>query len=496
MRELPLVVPDGPAPLYARIAAAIVAEVRRGRLTDGARLPGTRTLAASLGVHRSTVMAAYRELEAQGLAESVSATATLVRAAGLDGRGDLERFAPRAHVPERSGVALPAGGARAVHGPARAPAGQLVLAGGLPDLRLFPAAELARALRRALRSRDATSLLGYGDPRGDARLRAALARFVSERRGLVASPEHVLVTRGSQMALALAARALVPAGGRVAVEAFGYAPAWQALRDAGLSPVPVRVDAEGLDTEALARAHAEAPLAAVYVTPHHQYPTGVPLAPHRRVALLELAQRARIPVLEDDYDHELHYEGRPLLPLAHLDRAGVVVYLGTLSKVLAPGLRLGFVVAPTSLVERMAALRVALDRQGDLAIERAVAELFEEGLVERHGRKMRRVYQARRDALSSALTRHVGERLVFQPPRGGMALWAHAPGTDVEKLRERAEQRGVTITTASRYAFDGRARPFVRLGFAALTEAELERAARLLALAWPRASSLSGRRSK
>jgi GntR family transcriptional regulator/MocR family aminotransferase len=483
VRELPLVVPEGDAPLYARIAAALAAEVRRGRLADGDALPGTRSLAASLGVHRSTVIAAYRELEAQGLVESVAATATRVRASGLDARLDAERFSPRARVPEQSAVPLPARRSLAPQGPARP--GQLVLAGGLPDLRLFPAAELARALRRALGSRDATSLLGYGDPRGDPRLRAALARFVSERRGLVASAEHVLVTRGSQMALALAARALVPSGGRVAVESFGYPPAWQALRDAGLEPVPVPVDAEGLDTAALARVHEEAPLSAIYVTPHHQYPTGVPLAHHRRLALLELAQRARVPVLEDDYDHELHYEGRPLLPLAHLDRKGVVVYLGTLSKVLAPGLRLGFVVAPTPLVERLSALRATLDRQGDLVVERAVAELFEEGLVERHGRKMRRVYQARRDALVSALGARLAARLVFEVPRGGMALWAHAPGVDVEALRERTEARGVSFTTAARYAFDRRPRPFVRLGFAALTEAELERAVRVLADAWP-----------
>jgi hypothetical protein len=210
------------------------------------------------------------------------------------------------------------------------------------------------------------------------------------------------------MALDVCARALLRPGDRVAVEALGYRPAWDALRLAGAVLVPIAVDRDGLDIAALARAHARAPLRALYTTPHHQYPTTVTMSAGRRLALAALAARARLIVLEDDYDHEFHYDGHPVAPLAAADPTGQVIYIGTLSKVLAPGLRLGFAIAPPPVIAAMARWRSAMDRQGDLAMEAAVAELIGDGELERHVRKMRVLYQARRDALVAALTRQLG----------------------------------------------------------------------------------------
>jgi GntR family transcriptional regulator/MocR family aminotransferase len=296
----------------------------------------------------------------------------------------------------------------------------------------------------------------------------------------------VLVTRGSQMALDLVARALIAPGDVVAVEAFGYRPAWTALRAAGARLVPIAVDGDGLRVDELAALATRERVRAVYVTPHHQYPTTVTLAPGRRLQLLDLARHHRLAIIEDDYDFEFHYEGRPVLPLASADASGQVVYVGTLSKLLAPGLRLGFVVAPPALVERLAQLRRAIDRQGDHAVESAVAELIEEGELARHARRARLAYHARRDALVEALAAQpaLAEGLEIVVPSGGMALWARA-ATDVDAWAARALEQRVAITTARRYAFDGRARPWVRLGFAALDERELREAARRLALAFP-----------
>jgi GntR family transcriptional regulator/MocR family aminotransferase len=303
-------------------------------------------------------------------------------------------------------------------------------------------------------------------------------------RGLAAGPEDVLITRGSQMAFYLLGRALIAPGDLVAVEAFGYRPAWEALRMAGARLVPLPVDAHGLRVEALSELTQRERVRAVYVTPHHQYPTTATLAPGRRLALLALARAERIAILEDDYHHEFHYHGRPVLPLASADDAGVVVYIGTLSKILAPGLRIGFVVAPVPLIERLATLRLFIDRQGDRAVERAVAELLEEGEAQRHVRRMRRVYEARRNALAEALRARLGDALSFELPAGGMAFWARvADGIDVDTWAERALAEGVAFYPGKRFAFDGRRRPFARLGFAALDEDELREAVRRMASA-------------
>jgi GntR family transcriptional regulator/MocR family aminotransferase len=345
---------------------------------------------------------------------------------------------------------------------------------------------LARAYRRALRSAG-RELLAYGDPRGRPELRRALATMVASLRGVPAGDENVLVTRGSQMALDLVGRALVRPGDVIAVEAFGYRPAWEALRLAGARLVPLAVDGSGLDVAALEALADREPVRAVYLTPHHQYPTTVTLAASRRLALLDVARRRRIAVIEDDYDHEFHYEGRPVLPLASADRAGVVVHVGTLSKVLAPGLRIGFVVAPAPLVERLAALRTLVDRQGDHVVERAVAELIEDDEVQRHARRAKRAYRARRDALGAALERELAGTLSFRLPPGGMAVWARvAPGVDADRWADAAAAAGVLVQTARRFTFDGRARPYFRLGYAALDERELEEAVRRLARALPR----------
>jgi GntR family transcriptional regulator/MocR family aminotransferase len=286
------------------------------------------------------------------------------------------------------------------------------------------------------------------------------------------------------MAIDLTARALLEPGAVVAVEALGYRPAWDALRASGADLRPVPLDEGGLRLDALEALVARERVRAIYVTPHHQYPTTVVLAPGRRLELLELARRARILLIEDDYDHEFHYDGRPVLPLASADRGGVVVYVGTLSKVLAPGLRIGYLVAPTPVVERVTARRASVDRQGDHAIEWAVAELLEDGEVQRHIRRARRVYRARREALALALREELGKELTFRAPAGGTALWAHvSAGHDVGAWAKRALAHGVALQTGQEFAFDGRARQYARIGFAQLDEPELREAVRRLRVA-------------
>ena len=471
-------------PLFLQIAGHLADDIRRGRLRPGQALPGTRRLASALGLNRNTVVAAYDELAAEGWIETDAARASFVSLALPDARP--ERFTSavgrRAAVPARAGYDLPPLPDFRVEG--LRPQAELVFGSGVPDLRLVPVDALARAYRRALRRRGRV-LLDYAAPDGLLRLRAALAAMLAATRGLAAGPDDLIVTRGSQMALYLIARALVTPGDVVAVESIGYVPARAAFRLAGARLVPLPLDEHGVDPAALDALARKGPVRAIYLTPHHQYPTTVTLSPGRRLQLLEIARAHRIAVVEDDFDHEFHYDGRPVLPLASVDRAGVVVYVGTLSKILAPSLRMGYVVAPSPLLARLKDLRATIDTMGDPALEDAIAELVEEGEVQRHVRRVRRRYQARRDALAESLRRDLPD-LSFGVPAGGVAFWARAQdGADVDEWAHSTLARGVSFSPGGAFAFDERPLPFLRLGFACLTEEEIAEAVRRMAAARP-----------
>jgi GntR family transcriptional regulator/MocR family aminotransferase len=477
----------GTGPTFLRIARAVSDDIRRGRLKAGDALPGSRTLATSLGVHRNTVLAAYRELVAEGWIASEEALGTFVspQIPDVAPRRFSAQAAVAREIAPRVGFDLGPHRVAALPPPAPLPVpanksldGPLSLGGGIPDVRLVPAAELARAMRRVLKRRS-IEVLSYGDPAGPPALRRALATMVAATRGISATPENVLVTRGSQMGIDLAARALVSPGDAIVIEALGYRPAWEALKASGARLVPMPVDAHGIDVDALERLCDTERIRGIYVTPHHQFPTTVTLAPARRLRLLELARERRMFVLEDDYDHEFHYEGRPVLPLASADVHGVVVYLGTLSKVLAPGLRLGFVIAPEPLAMRLAAIRRIVDRQGDHLLENAVAELLDEGEIQRHIRRAKRIYGERRERLASMLVSRFGSVLSFRLPSGGTAIWARVAGdVSADAWAAKAEELGLVLQAARQFAFDGKSRPFLRIGFAQHEEREVREAIR------------------
>lgn len=467
-----------------QIARALTAEIQRGRLRPGDRLPGSRTLARTLRVHRQTVVSAIDELIAEGWLISRRASGVFV--ASLPER-PVKRPAP-AGVRRRPATrfALTVGPSPPPELPRAVPAGTILMSGARPDVRLVPADLIGRAYRRALH-RYGRALMSYGDPAGLPRLRDALAAMLSATRGLAVERRSLLVTRGSQMALALVARALVRPGDAIAVEDPGYRPAWEAFRIAGAEIVGVRVDEHGIDVEALQRVTARRSIRAVYVTPHHQYPTTVTLTAPRRLALLQLAAEAGFAIIEDDYDHEFHYSGRPVLPMASADTAGLVIYIGTLSKVLAPGLRLGFLAAPGDLIERLVAYRSFVDLQGDPVLECAVAELFEEGLIQRHVRKMRRIYRGRLETLADALRTELGRFLTFREPSGGTAIWVRTrDARTMTRWTAAARAAGVAFDAGAVFTLSGAAAPTARLGFACLTDRELREAASRLGSAAPR----------
>lgn len=480
--------PKSGVPVFQQIARGLADEIRRGRFAPGDHLPGYRTIAKQLGVSRNTVIAAYRDLQAQGLVVTHPVVGTVVAPRRPAGDAPKTRASAGADARPTGRVGFDLAsttGAQSM----KPSAGLLNVGTGVPDPRLVPGVALARAFRRVITARGG-AVLAPGDPRGHPRLRGALAEMLSGTRGISASSDEIFVTRGSQMALYLLAQAICPPGTSVAVEALGDRRAWDAFSRAGARCHPVAIDDQGLDVEALDRlaATGNGSLRAVMVTPHRQYPTLVPLAPERRARLLDVASSRRLAVLEVDLDSEFHYDGVPPRPLSSEDPAGVVVHVGTLSKLFAPALRLGFVVAPPKLTSRLKELRVAVDLHGDPTLEMAMAELMEDGELQRHLNRMRVSYRARRDALCAALDEHLGATLEVGPPPGGLAIWAKLRrDLDVDAWAARAMQAGVAFRPGRAFAFDGLPVPALRMGFTAHGEEELGEAVRRMTTALGRA---------
>jgi len=459
-------------PIFLDLAQSIITEIERGRLKPGDPLPGTRALARSLKLNRNTVDAAYHELTMQGWLEARPSRGTFVAT-------DLPESAA---TPSRQ---------PAVVGPPVVSATPHVLhmTDGAPDARLMPHAELARAFRTALSSSATLTEMAHGDPYGAPRLRSVLSEYLAHERGLAVPANQVMVTRGSQMGLFLSAAALIAPGDVIAVEEPGYPLAWAAFRAAGAKVVGVPVDGGGIDLDRLEQIAGETPrLTAVYVTPHHQYPTTVTLGAGRRLRLLDLARRHGLTVIEDDYDNEYRFDGRPILPMAARASADQpIVYLGSLSKLMAPALRLGYVVASPAMLERMASVREAIDRQGDLPLEQAFASLIAQGDVRRHARKARRVYQARRDLFVTLLKEQLSDTVDFYVPAGGLAIWLKMrEGLSAQQWSDRALKLGLGISPGARFTLDPTCPPeALRVGFASLDEQELCQAVRLLVASRP-----------
>ncbi|WP_229720995.1 PLP-dependent aminotransferase family protein [Dyella nitratireducens] len=466
--------------MFLQLARAIAGDIRRGRLRAGEPLPGTRELAEQLGVNRNTIVAGYEELAAEGLVQTRIGGGTFV-AASLP--PDVRAAPATKDIPANNptyALAEPAHTAPAVKLP---PPGSLMIAHSLPDARLFPAEAFTRALRRAIVQRG-RSLIGYADPCGHHRLRDELAKMLRSTRALPATPDNLMVTRSLEQGIDLVARMLLKPGDVVAVEAFGYPPAWSVLRLAGAQLMPLPVDDEGLNVDALEDALKHQRIRAVFVTPHHQFPTTCVMSPKRRERLAALALSHQFAVIEDDYDHEFHYAGKPVLPIASGQDRANVIYIGSLSNLLAPGISTGFIHAPAATFGHLAGLRAACDPRSDVAMECAIAELFEDGELLRHMRRMCRTYAARRDVLAEALRRHLGSALQFRVPEGGMGLWARVDDAiAIERWSEQGKRIGVQFFGARRYDFHQREQPYLRLGFSYLDEAELDEAVRRMARA-------------
>ncbi len=474
-----LVTLDGSGPLYQQLYAALRSAILEGRLKPGARLPSTRTLARDAGVSRNTALLAYDQLLAEGYAVGKRGSGTYVAAELPESQLAARRTAS---ADPRAGAASPRlseYGRRLVDGPdfrLERPAVDrkrvyFDFRYGEPAVGEFPQDTWRRLLLRRTRSASQRSL-AYGPPAGCPALREAIADYLRRARAVKCTADQVIVVSGSQQALDLCARVLLDAGDRVLLEDPTYQGARNVFLAAGASLVTLPVDGDGLDVSQLARAARQVRLA--YVTPSHQFPAGAILALPRRLALLAWAQQTGAYLLEDDYDSEFRYDGRPVESMQGLDTAGRVIYIGTVSKVLFPALRIGYLVLPDALVEPFTTAKWLTDRGSATLEQEALADFISGGHFERHLRRSRTRNAERRAVLLDALQTHLGDRAAVMGANAGihLVLWFPAiPAAGEAALIQRAAAAGVGVYPIAPY-FAAPPQPAgLLLGYAALDTA-------------------------
>ena len=470
--------------LARQLYQALRERILDGRLQSRTRLPASRDLANLLGISRNTVTRAFDQLYAEGYIEG--------------------RIGAGTYVAELSGATrpTPVPSAQAqLSGSTQSAALQLLqnhhlnppLSGpprafrvGVPAFDLFPFETWARLSARFWR-KPSPARLGYGDPAGDWQLRELIAAYLRNSRGLHCDPAQIIVTNGAQQAISLCAQLLVTPGARVAVENPGYRAAGHALAIAGAQLCGVAVDGEGLDTDALEEVEG---CRLVYLTPSHQYPTGITLSLARRLQLLEWAERNNGLIIEDDYDGEYRYSGTPLAPLAALDRQGRVLYVGTFCKIAFPALRLGYLVLPPALAEAFAQRRALDMRHSEIGTQAVMAEFIAAGHFQRHIRRMRMAARSRRDALLAGWPADVPGCAPLPVVEAGLHLCVRVDSLARERvLISAAERVGVEISALSSYWLpDSRTpddqRAGLVLGFAAVPETQINEALAALRRVW------------
>jgi GntR family transcriptional regulator/MocR family aminotransferase len=447
--------------IYRQLRQAVL----DGRLRPGDRLPATRELARRLGVSRTTVNVAYDRLSSGGFVTARVGGGTFVR----------EHVAPSARPGTRYGADGPLR-PRSVWDAIPLPSivgvrPRFDFRSGLPDASLFPYEAWRRLMAHQQRP-DVSDAGLYDHPAGDRGLREAIARHVGVSRGVVTSADDVTVTNGTQQALDILARALLAPGDRVAVEDPGYGPPRLLFRTLGLRVAGVRVDGDGLVVNDL-----PPNTRLVYVTPSHQYPLGTSMTLARRIALLEWAERHNAAIVEDDYDSEFRFGGRPIEPLRALDSGGRVAYVGSFSKTMLPALRVGFVVPPRSVRDAVQRAKFVTDWHSPSFVQRALARFIEGGGFARHIRRMNRVYEARHEKVVTTLLRDFAEQLEVVPSVAGLHVCAvarSASANDMIAVVRRARKRGVAVHELSRFGVAAPAPPGLVVGYGAIATADIK----------------------
>ncbi|MGJ8743071.1 PLP-dependent aminotransferase family protein [Polaribacter sp.] len=459
--------------LYLQLSNQFIVLIRERKLVPETKLPGSRTLAELLSVHRKTVVACYDELLLQGWLEVIPKKGTFINAnlpelqqqefLKNDYKKTLDSIGFQFYkdaLLERKALTIENS--------------FMYLNDGISDTRLTPTEDLARTYRRICSKQQIYKEMSYGSLFGNEKLRRTLANYLNKTRGLHSAKENVLITRGSQMGMYLSAKLLLKKDDAIVVGKTNYGAADTLFLQNTTCLLRVSVDENGLITDEIEQICKEKPIKAVYVTSHHHHPTTVTLSAERRIHLLNLSKKYKFAIIEDDYDYDFNYNHSPILPLASHDTNGNVIYIGSVCKTVAPVFRIGYIIAPTDFVNEAANQRRFIDRQGDALLELTFEDFIKSGDLDRHIKKVMKVYKARRDLFCQLLKQRFSDVFSFDFPKGGMAVWVRLHKKySWETVAETARKYQLEIGEWQRYDLAKTNHNAIRMGFATYNEEEI-----------------------
>lgn len=409
--------------VFLQIAQQISNAIQRGYLPTGTKLPGSRSLGIVLDVHRQTIIAAYTELEAQGWVETLPNKGTYV--INLEQRKlsphSYSTLISLAQYPEKTGYSFKR--SNILDNPFEQSDCRYHLNDGAPDIRLSQITSLSSMYSAAMKRKSNRKKMEKHNFDGSHYFKEQLSNYLNLTRGLHISRNNLLITRSTEMSLYIIAQLLVTPGDTVAVAELSHFSANMIFQKCGAHIQTIPLDDQGINVKSLEEKLRKQAIRLLYITPHHHYPTTTTLSAQRRVELLKLAQQYNFVIVEDDYDYDFQYEKSAVMPLASADINGMVIYIGTFGKSLAPTFRAGFVVAPANLMDEMRKYLGIIDRQGDIMMEQVLGEMIEEGDIHRHLKKSLKLYRERRDYCFQLLDANFKDILQCSKPAGGLAIW-------------------------------------------------------------------------
>ncbi len=459
---------DSTIAIHAQIANKIIDEIQQGRFEIGMALPGTRELAIKLAVNRKTVVQAYEELIAQGWLTTQSKRGTFVSSRTLSVNHNpkpikkLDFGFKNKTIIESKAISSK-----------KTESDFINFSDGLADSRLIPLEVLSRAMRHALISTIRTNKHSYHEPKGALILRQAILHMLNMGRGLHADVENICIVRGQQMGFFLIGRVLVRQNDVIVMEKLCDQLASDAFKSCGATIISIDQNEQGMDLDALEALCKTTKIRAVYASPHYQIPTTVSMSMPNRRRLLALADEYDFLIIEDDHDFEFHFSKKPVMPLASLDKPNRVIYVGSLSNVLAPSFRLGFVVASREIIKHFSNEIMMIDRQGNTMTELAVAELLHMGEINRHTLKIAKIYEERRAFIAKLIRSELNDYVDFDLPDGGLALWLKIiPSINMLTFLKDVELEKVRVIAGATFSLTNEPVTAIRLGFATLNNDE------------------------
>lgn len=449
--------------VYVQIADSIIDLIKEGTLKSSELIPGTRQIAEALAVNRNTVVKSFDILLSEGWIISAERKQTYV--------SDRIQITPKSIEYE---------GTKSTSEIYRKDL--IFFDDGLPDASCAPMEEIARAYRRIFNRKAKWQMMNLASELGDEKFRSMISNMLNQNRGMRTSLSDICITRGSQMALFLTAHCLLSKGDVVLVENPGFKPAWKTFEHAGARLIPISVDNEGINIEEVETIIKKENVRAIYLTPHHQYPTTVTLSLTRRLRLIELSNRYGFTIIEDDYDNVFHFSKRPVRPISSHEMMDKdkYVYIGTLSKLIAPAIRIGYIAASPDFIGKIGQLRKIIDIQGDTIMEQSIMELFLDGDIRRHQKRMLSYYSQKRDYFATLLNEYLHDKVMYKKPDGGLAFWIQpTEKVDLFKIKEKANYKLLNFYTPDRFSFDDPVTG-LRLGYASLSDSDLRKGIEIL----------------